>query len=656
MTPFLSPFCIATTMSQDGPSTSAPPAFEPHTIELDSVDAGKIINVSLYSGRAEVTRSYTFDVNTGQNQVVINGLPSVMDRDSLRVQGRGEATIQDVNVSDVTRSPLPPTPNSAELDRLLDQKQRAEKALDRCKKSLKSLETLFSTMHIQHVDVSQLGDIMDSYETTAEKLDDKVTALEKEIKELDVKIKEQRAAAAPKNPKDTGVCASIGIFAEQEGSIDLILVYAVSSAWWRAGYDIRVDMELKATPVTLIYKALVRQDTGESWENVPLTLETATPSYGFDLPTLREWKLSMYKPMPLMPPPPPAPLFAAAPGGAVKRLRVPLAKSRSSAHHSIEEEADEDGSFNFDAEAPAMAQASASVVSKGNVSATFKVPGLVNIPSGAGERSFTIVELNLGAAMSWIAVPKEEAKVALKAKIQNSSEYTMLPGKASVYVDGSFISKIDVPPVNPNENFECPLGLDPSIRIKYLPLQKIVSTTGFYTKTANYTYTQRIVVQNTKSVPINPLKIIDQIPVSEDVQINVKLMNPSLKPPVSGPSPGPSGSGGSPSSSTSASPVGSVTAQEGAKTTKRMSIITGPAINPNASPLPITPSYSKGQVPVGDGVIAQWDGSDDPTVDVEALGKNGKLNWLCEIPPLGTLNLSLQYEVNTPAKTTVIGL
>ncbi|KAK7448806.1 hypothetical protein VKT23_013536 [Stygiomarasmius scandens] len=645
-------------MSKDE-QASLPPTFEPHNIELDSVDASKILNVSLYSGRAEITRSYKFAVNTGQNQVVINGLPFVMDRDSLRVQGRGEATIQDVNVSDVPRPPL--APNSTELDGLLDQKQRANKALDRCKKSLTSLETLFSTMHIQHVDVSQLGDIMDSYETTAERLDDKVTKLEKEIKELDERIREERAAVAPKNPRDTGIRASIGLFAENESDIELILIYAVSSAWWRAGYDIRVDMELKATPVTLIYKALVHQDTGESWENVPLTLETATPSYGFNLPTLHEWKLSMFKPLPLPPPPPPAPLLS-APGSAALRTRARGLVRRQSLNSSsvIEEEAEDASSDGlYVAYAPSMAQASASVSSKGNVSATFKVPGLVNIPSGTGERSFTIVELNLGAAMSWVAVPKEEAKVALKAKIQNSSEYTMLSGRASVYVDGSFISKIDVPPVNPNESFDCPLGLDPSVRISYLPLQKIVSTTGFYTKTTNYTYTQRIVVHNTKSVPINSLKVIDQIPISEDAQITVKLMNPSLKPPASAPPgsvPGTATSGMSPSSSTTASPVGSLTAHEGSKTTKRMSIISGPTINPNASPLPITPSYSKGQIPVGEGVIAQWDGSDDPTVDVEALGKNGKLNWLCEIPPLGTLNLSLQYEVNTPAKSTVIGL
>jgi N-terminal domain of unknown function (DUF4140) len=63
----------------------APPPFEPpHVVELSSVDASKIINVSLYAGRAEITRLYKFAVRIGQNQVLINGLPNVLDHQSLR--------------------------------------------------------------------------------------------------------------------------------------------------------------------------------------------------------------------------------------------------------------------------------------------------------------------------------------------------------------------------------------------------------------------------------------------------------------------------------------------------------------------------------------------------------------------------------------------
>lgn len=62
-----------------------PPTFEgSNLVELVSVDDSKIVNVSLYSARAEITRLFKFKVKMGQNQVRITGLPSEIDRESLR--------------------------------------------------------------------------------------------------------------------------------------------------------------------------------------------------------------------------------------------------------------------------------------------------------------------------------------------------------------------------------------------------------------------------------------------------------------------------------------------------------------------------------------------------------------------------------------------
>jgi hypothetical protein len=63
-----------------------PPAFEPGptAIELQSATDSKITAVSLYSTRAEITRLYKFAVKTGQNQVVVSGLPNVLESESLR--------------------------------------------------------------------------------------------------------------------------------------------------------------------------------------------------------------------------------------------------------------------------------------------------------------------------------------------------------------------------------------------------------------------------------------------------------------------------------------------------------------------------------------------------------------------------------------------
>lgn len=66
-------------------ATDTPPPFElTNTVDLVSVNDSKIVSVSLYTGRAEITRLYKFTVKTGQNQVNISGLPNVLDTQSLR--------------------------------------------------------------------------------------------------------------------------------------------------------------------------------------------------------------------------------------------------------------------------------------------------------------------------------------------------------------------------------------------------------------------------------------------------------------------------------------------------------------------------------------------------------------------------------------------
>ena len=55
-----------------------------NNIDLHSVKEGKILGVSVYSGRAEVTRTFSFTIKTGQNQVSILNLPTCLDEQSLR--------------------------------------------------------------------------------------------------------------------------------------------------------------------------------------------------------------------------------------------------------------------------------------------------------------------------------------------------------------------------------------------------------------------------------------------------------------------------------------------------------------------------------------------------------------------------------------------
>ncbi|KAG5637323.1 hypothetical protein H0H81_004969 [Sphagnurus paluster] len=581
-----------------------PPPFEPtNVIDLVSVEDSKIVRVSLYSGRAEITRLYKFQVRTGQNQVNINGLPNVLDRDSLRVEGRGTATIHDVVLSDIPSPPMPTT--SARLDELSSEKELEEKALARAKKGMQSLEAYLTTLDVQHTDVETLDKVIEHYDTSGSKLDRKILELEKKIKRLASEIEAERKTfvGTPKNQK-LGVRAAISVFAPSGGEVAVALIYAVRSANWTAGYDIRVDMQSKEKPVTLIYKAIITQDTGEAWDDISLTLETASPTFGVGIPTLRPWNLSVYRPPNLS--------RSKKSGGPLPSMQMSLRYASTAAEVAPQSEDDDDMGFGlFDGSADEMTHRISAITSKGGISATFEVPGSITVPSDGASHNVTVAELTLDAVMSWVTVPKVDIKTHLKAKVKNASEYTLLPGIASVYVDGSFISRSNVPLVSPLESFDCPLGLDPSIRVTYHPRTKKVSQSGFYAKSSNHVFSQRITVFNTKSVPVENFKVIEQLPVSESSQITVKLLSPGL-----------------------------------------------------ALPDSATPSTVKGKGPgegplsikVSDGVFAQWEGADESDVDLEALGRDGRFNWLCAVPAQAKINLLLSWEVTAPLRTQITGL
>ncbi|KAJ7792090.1 hypothetical protein B0H14DRAFT_2196188, partial [Mycena olivaceomarginata] len=74
------------------------------------------------------------------------------------------------------------------------------------------------------------------------------------------------------------------------------------------------------------------------------------------------------------------------------------------------------------------------------------------------------------------------------ARIANASDYTLLGGTASVYV------AFGCPGSELKANFDCPLGVDPSIRVAYHRITKKLSHSGFYTKSTNHVFSQRITV------------------------------------------------------------------------------------------------------------------------------------------------------------------
>ena len=302
------------------------------------------------------------------------------------------------------------------------QRQSLGEAMERAKKRLGTLNSYLDRVSTEHTPVGQLRDILNLYEEEAGKLQGRMKEIQSELEKI-TKSEHRENKAHPATTGRWVYGAAIGLFVPEAATLEIILTYglcsalcplsqanpftAVSNASWSALYDVRVSMNKTNKPVELVYKASITQCTGESWDDVPIILETATPTDNVTVPELDPWRVSVYAP----PPPLPRPF----PGrSAPMRHRRVLDEEQ--------EESDEDMGFGlFDdgpsippAPAPVMAVASASVVSQGNITATFRVPGRTTVPSDGAVHSVTIAKLGLDAVLEWVAVPKKDPRTHLK--------------------------------------------------------------------------------------------------------------------------------------------------------------------------------------------------------------------------------------------------
>jgi septal ring factor EnvC (AmiA/AmiB activator) len=140
------------------------------------------------------------------------------------VEGRGAATIHDVTISTII--PPPSRTTSTELKGLELKRKQTEKALERSRKAIASLETYLDSVNVEHVAVTALGEVIETYESTCKKLDDEVTELEKQLVDLNKAIEaERKKLSGSTGNNKLNLKASIGVFADHEGEVEIALIY-----------------------------------------------------------------------------------------------------------------------------------------------------------------------------------------------------------------------------------------------------------------------------------------------------------------------------------------------------------------------------------------------------------------------------------------------
>ncbi len=490
----------------------------------------RISAVTVYLDRAVVTRSATVELAAGNAEVVFANLPERLQEQSVQVSGRGtaRATILDVSAK---RAFVDFTPNERvkALEDHLEELLKQTRGLDDRQNLLNAQSATLDRMEaalfappardVPRPDLNQFTASL-AYLTeqkakiTAERaaLDQSREELQNKISAVQAQLNQLRGAGGRAYQTVT-----VRVAAAQAGSLDVALSYTVPGASWAPNYDARVLGAERA--VQLGYFGLVRQNTGEDWKDVALTLSTARPNLGGAAPVLGAWNLDVFVPRPV--------------GGRDQNFRQEVLAGRSKSVAAPESA----GAFAAANRAPAPedkkdADMARATVEAGATSATFKIAAAMSVPSDNSPQKVPITSAKLNAQPEYATVPKRQPVAFLTSKVFNNSEFPLLAGAMNVFLDGAFVVTSRLATVMPGEKFDLALGADDGISVKHKRVQKFTEDTGLTDSGKRITYEYLLTIQNNKRTA-ERVVVTDQVPVSRNEKIVVKQLTPptgELKP------------------------------------------------------------------------------------------------------------------------------
>ncbi len=473
--------------------------------------SAQIREVVVFPDRARVTRQGSLTVNPGLHQIEFADLPLAIQVDSLRVTGRGTASATLLGV-EARRTFYSAAPAEAirqleqqiedlqQQDRsLLDRQAAAEVRLGFARNlAEKAAEQLARGLAFGRTDTGQSASVIDFVQQQMEQAQASQRDIERQRRELARQIEKltndlnQHRAEQPRER----LTAVVEIDVKSSGELTLDLTCLVLNASWTALYDLRLS-EANLTSLPLTYLGQVTQRTGEDWDDVALTLSTARPALSTVQPELAPWYLNAYTP----------PVPAAAPPSLARAAAFGKATTEDLPSQGVL--------------APqALEWQEAQVASEG-ASVTFLLAQKVSVPGDGSPHKTVITTLELTPQFDYLSVPKLAEAVYRRAKLVNDSDFLLLAGPVSLFVEGNFTGTLPLKRIAPHEEFDVTLGVDDRVTVKReLKARDVDKKLIGDRRRLRVAY--EIEVRNWRANAI-ALELRDQFPLTRHEQIKVKL-------------------------------------------------------------------------------------------------------------------------------------
>lgn len=474
--------------------------------QSDKQVESKISNVTVFLSKAQVTRQVRTNLEAGKTNIIVTGLTSQLDPQSVQVSGKGSFVILGISHQQnyLNEFNLP-----RGLKLLKDSVEYFQKqvALEQSQREIlnKEEQMLLANQKIgganQNLNVAELKAMADFFRNRLGEIvimrmkeDEKI----KKINERITKIQQQINAQNELYMRNTSEIV-VSVSAAASTGAELEVNYVVANAGWNAVYDLRAINT--RNPIQLSYKANVHQSTGEDWKNVRLKLSTANPNLSGLKPELYAWFLNFDAPIRVS-------YNSMNRGKEMKAMAVPVPASVQEDDKKAEE-----------------AQSTSEFVStvQTSLNTEFDIALPYSVASSPKPTMVDIRSYEVKADYRYSVAPKLDADAFLMARVTGWEEYSLLPGEANIFFEGTFVGKTFIDPNNIKDTLSVSLGRDKRIVVKSEKLKELTSR-RLIGSNQRESYAWQITVRNGKAEPIQ-LSVEDQVPVSQNSQIEVTVVD-----------------------------------------------------------------------------------------------------------------------------------
>ncbi len=471
----------------------------------------RITGVTLYRGRASVTRSATLTLDPGVYDLQFGNLPATVQPATLQARSGGSLKVIGVDfvatVADTSGSPQIAELDSQieriqlELNELVEQRMLLKAHEDFIASiSVKSAQQVSETAGTDKLDVGALRKLIDfvTEERTnllaaRRELDGKQRELEKQLQAATAK---RQAIAGTSNINRTAV---VSVVATDPSETTIDLTYLVGEATWEPTYNVRAASD--GSMAVLEYDAMITQRTGEDWDNVTLWLSTAQPTVAAHPPVVAPWFIDVQS--------------------------LDVARMREEQERAAPEEPPPPSFRSVLDQADLKSMYADAQVAGEGPSVTFQLPRLVIVKSDMLKQQRTrIANIDTQPKLIHVAVPLHTDAVYLRGDLVNASEYQLLPGRASIFFGQDYVGPTTLESVAPGGSFKVHFGIDQSVKAARHLVHKHTENTGLLSGGRRTSYDYRLTLDNGSGKPIL-VEMWDRYPVSRNSEIQVELVDVS---------------------------------------------------------------------------------------------------------------------------------